>query len=363
MRKFIGIAASGAVIAMLGTAIAGHGTEVLAADEINFVSWGGSYTESQKKGYLEDYQQETGVKINIIDYNGGLAQIKAQIEAKNVTWDIVDIIPGDMIRGCDEGLLEEIDPSIIQKSDDGTPTKEDMLDGAGYHDCAIGNTVWSTVVAYDSSRIKGGTPTSIADFWNIAQFPGKRGMRKVAEVNFEWALMADGVPSNKVYEVLGTPDGMKRALASLDKIKEHVVWWEAGAQPPQLLADGEVVMTTAYNGRLYNAVKKEGKPFVLIWNTQIWDQGFMSIVKGSPNKEAALKLLGWYTNPKRMAKQTNFISYPPPRKSSMKYIPEDVQPHLPTYPANMEGSLKFNAEFWATYKDEYQERFIAWLAK
>ncbi len=36
--------------------------------------------------------------------------------------------------------------------------------------------------------------------------------------------------------------GVDRAFAKLDTIKDSVVWWEAGAQPPQLLADGEVVM-------------------------------------------------------------------------------------------------------------------------
>jgi putative spermidine/putrescine transport system substrate-binding protein len=203
----------------------------------------------------------------------------------------------------------------------------------------------------------------VHDFWNTEKFPGQRGMRRVAEVNFEWALMADGVPVDQVYEVLGTEEGVKRAFKKLDEIKDSVIWWEAGAQAPQLLADGEVVMTTAYNGRLYNAIVNEGKNFVLIWNTQVWDLGFMAIVKGAPNKDAALKLMAWYSNPERMANQTNFISYPPPRLSAMKYVSKDVQPHLPTYPDNIAGTLQFDAEFWADNKDDYEQRFAAWLTK
>ncbi len=335
-----------------------------AADEINFVSWGGAYTQSQLDGYLNDYAAETGAKINVIDYTGGIAQVRAQVEANNVTWDIIDIIPGDMIRACDEGLLEVINPEEwVAPSDDGSPIEKDFLDGAGYHECAIGNTVWSTVVAFDAARVAGDQPATLADFWDTEKYPGKRGMRRVAEVNFEWALMADGVPVDEVYDLLGTPEGVERAIAKLDEIKDDIIWWEAGAQAPQLLADGEVVMTSAYNGRLYNAVKNEGKDFVLLWNTQVWDQGFMSIVKGAPNKEAALKLMAWYSKPERMANQTNYISYPPPRTSALKYVPADVLPHLPTYPENIKGSLKFDAEFWADNKDEYQERFTAWLAK
>ena len=351
---------AGAAIGALGLLAAG----AAQAEEINFVSWGGAYTQSQLDGYLNDYAAETGTKINVIDYSGGIAQVRAQVEADNVVWDIIDIIPGDMIRACDEGLLEVINPEEwVAPSDDGSPVEKDFLDGAGYHECALGNTVWSTVLAFDGDRISGDQPTTLADFWDTKKFPGKRGMRRVAEVNMEWALMADGVPVDDVYDVLGTPEGVERAIAKLDEIKDDVIWWEAGAQAPQLLADGEVIMSTAYNGRLYNAVKNEGKDFVLLWNTQVWDQGFMSIPKGAPNKAAALKLMAWYSNPERMANQTNYISYPPPRTSALKFAPADVLPHLPTYPENIKGTLKFNAEFWADNKDEYQERFTAWLAK
>ena len=76
-------------------------------------------------------------------------------------------------------------------------------------------------------------------------------MRKSPKVTMEFALIADGVPVSKVYDVLGTEEGVARAFAKLDTIKDDVVWWEAGAQPPQLLADGEVVFTTAWNGRVF----------------------------------------------------------------------------------------------------------------
>jgi putative spermidine/putrescine transport system substrate-binding protein len=100
----------------------------------------------------------------------------------------------------------------------------------------------------------------MADFFNTKKFPGKRGMRKTPKANLEMALIADGVANKDVYEMLATDAGVDRAFAKLDTIKDHVVWWEAGAQPPQLLADGEVAMTTAYNGRIFNAIAEENKP-------------------------------------------------------------------------------------------------------
>ena len=240
------------------------GTAANASDAITFVSWGGAYTASQVKACIEPYKAKTGQEFNIVDYNGGLAEIRTQVEAGNVQWDIVDFTPQDAIRGCDEGLLEKLDHSKWAPAPDGTPATEDYVEG-GLSECYVGNISWATVPAFDRSKFSGDQPSTIADFWNVDKFPGRRGLRKVPRVNLEWALMADGVAREKVYEVLATEAGVDRAFASLDKIKKHVVWWEAGAQPPQMLADGEVTMTTAYNGRLYNAMVNEGKPFEIMW--------------------------------------------------------------------------------------------------
>ncbi len=68
----------------------------------------------------------------------------------------------------------------------------------------------------------------------------------------EWALLCDGVAKEDVYDVLETDEGQAQALAKLDTIKDQVVWWSAGADTPQLLADGEVVMGSTYNGRLFS---------------------------------------------------------------------------------------------------------------
>jgi len=72
--------------------------------DITFVSWGGAYTMSQQKAYIDTWDKGSGVTVE--NYNGGLGEIKAQVEAGNVTWDVVDVLPDQAITGCDEGLLE-----------------------------------------------------------------------------------------------------------------------------------------------------------------------------------------------------------------------------------------------------------------
>ena len=153
-------------------------------------------------------------------------------------------------------------------------------------------------------------------FFNTKAFPGKRGMRKSPKVTMEFALIADGVPTSEVYDVLGTEEGIARAFAKLDTIKEDVVWWEAGAQPPQLLADGEVVFSTAWNGRVFNAKNAEGQTFEMVWDGQIYDLDLWVIPKGSKNKEAALDFVAFSTATEQLAAQASWISYGPARASS-----------------------------------------------
>ena len=139
-------------------------------------------------------------------------------------------------------------------------------------------------------------PTTAADFFDLTKFPGKRGLKKGAKAVLEFALLADGVPAAEVYAVLATPEGVDRAFAKLDTIKAETVWWEAGAQPPQLLADGEVAMTTAYNGRIFAAAVGEGKPFQIVWDGQIYENESYVVPKGAPNKDLALEFIKYATS-------------------------------------------------------------------
>ena len=335
-----------------------------AADqvEINFVSWGGAYTKSQVKGMIEPYQQlNPNVKINVIDYTGGLGEIKAQIEANNVTWQIVDMTPDSATAGCDEGLFEELDVSMWAPADDGTPAEEDFVEGATL-ECFVGNIAYTTVMAYNSDKVSGG-PMTVADFWDVKKFPGKRALRNKPDVNLEWGVEAMGVPRDKIYETLSTPEGLDLAFEGLDKIKGDTVFWEAGAQPPQLLADGEVAFASAWNGRLYNAIVTEKQPIVIMWDTQVFDLDGFVVPKGAPNLDEVIKFLRYATGTKPLAETTKYISYGPLRKSSMALVSADVLPHLPTAPDNFKNAIQLDTDWWADRTVELNERYAAWLAQ
>ncbi len=345
------------------------GAGALAGDRpLTVVSWGGSYARACAKGYHEPFTAETGIVINLEDYNGGLAQIRAQVEVGNVYWDVVDLEIPDMVRGCDEGLLEPIAVDSLPAGGDGKPAAEDFVSGT-VTDCGPATIFYSTVYAYNEKHIQGEKPATIADFFDLEKFPGRRGMRRSPLVNLEFALMADGVPIDSVYATLDSPAGLDRAFRKLDTIKEYVVWWEAGAQPPQMLADGEVTMSTAYNGRIFNAQVLENQPFVVVWDGQILDTSGLGIVAGTPNLEAALKFVKFATTAQAMAGVARYISYSPTRRSAMSLISThaekgvDMNPHMPTSPQNAKRALRNNWEWWSDHLDEINERFSAWLAR
>lgn len=338
------------------------------ATDITAVSWGGAYSTSQIEAYHKPWMAKTGHTVVSEDYSGGLAEIKAQVLAGNVTWNVVDVELSDAIRGCDEGLLEEIDPSILTPAPDGTPAVDDFLPGT-LHDCAIASITWSTIYAYDISEMGSNPPKTIVDFFDTAKFPGKRGLRKGPKANLEMALSADGVSADKIYEVLSTPEGVDRAFAKLDTIKDDVVWWEAGAQPPQLLADGEVAMTTAYNGRIFNAVAGEGQDFEIVWDSQIFDLDLWVIPKGAPDQDVVLDFLTFASATEQLAAQASYIAYGPARASSAPLVGSyhsnpDLQmgPQMPTAPDNFRTAIQNDFEFWADNQDELNERFNTWLA-
>ncbi|KGJ21335.1 ABC transporter substrate-binding protein [Paracoccus sanguinis] len=334
---------------------------------LNVLDWGGAYGESHKVAYNAPFEEKTGIKITVTDADNPATPIKAMVEAGNVTADVASVEYADAVRLCDEGALEQIDPAILAAGPGGEAAKDDFIEGA-VTECFVATDVYSMVLAYDDSKFADAKPATPADFFDTAKFPGKRTMRKGAKFNLELALMADGVPAAEVYQVLGTPEGVDRAFKKLDTIKKDVIWWEAGAQPPQLLADGEVTMAYAFNGRIFNAAVGEGKPFKIIWDGQIYEMEGWVVPKGAPNKQNAMDYIAFSTEAPQLAKAAEQISYGPPRKSASGLVgniagkDQPMGPHLPTSPENLEKGLSSNLDFWVDHDGELSERFNAWLA-
>ncbi|WP_025772144.1 extracellular solute-binding protein [Thioalkalivibrio sp. HK1] len=345
---------------------------VAIAEEMTIVSWGGAYSKSQLKAYHEPWTEKTGIRVINDDSSAeAVAKLRAMNEADNVTWDVVDVVAADAIRLCDEGLALEIDPDKhLAQAPDGTPASKDFGDLL-VSPCFIPQIVYSTTFGYRTDMVGDNPPTDICAIFDIDAYPGKRSLEKRPINNMEWALICDGVSKDDLYDVLATEAGQDRALKKLDTIKDHVVWWNAGADTPQLLADGEVVMGSTYNGRLFSVIEEQKQPVAMLWDAQVFDLDGWIIPTGLSEErtQRALDYIYFATDTQRLADQAKYISYGPARNSSAPLVGKhselniDMAPHMPTDPDNAKNTILYNYEFWADYRDDIDAKFQAWLAQ
>lgn len=342
-----------------------------AKADITVVSYGGAYTVSQQKAYGESWEKKTGKKINWVAFNGGLGEIRAQVEAGKILWDVLDVFPHQALIGCREGLFAKLPRDKFTPAPDGTPMDEELLVPLP-NDCVVPNIIWSWVAFYDKTRFPGEKPKTIADFFDLEKFPGKRSISAFPQGNIEIALVADGVDPKKVYQVMDTPEGIDRAFAKLETIKDHAVFWSSGEQPVEFVKSGEVVMAIAYNGRVGDAIIGMGEPLVYIWDGQVLDVEWFVVAKGSTNYDEALDYVIHASAPEQQAAQAKWITYGPMRRSGLAIIAANepwyktganVMPHMPDRAELMPRTVVADPKWWADKGGKTSERFKAWMGQ
>jgi putative spermidine/putrescine transport system substrate-binding protein len=342
------------VASCISALLLGWSVQAAQARDLTVVSWGGNYQDAQRKIYFEPFSKKTGKPLLDESWDGGIGVISAKVKAGTPNWDVVQVESEELALGCADGFYEKIDWNKLGGKDKFLP--------AAVSDCGVGSIVWTTALSYDANRLKQ-APMSWADFWDVNKFPGKRGLRRGPKMALEFALMADGVAPAEVYKVLGAPEGVDRAFKKLDQLKPHIVWWESGAQPLQLLASGEVVMTAAYNGRISAINKTEGKNFKVVWPGSVYAIDSWVILKDSPNKDQAMDFIAFASQPENQVKLPDFIAYGLPNKNAASRVPAELQKDLPTAPENLSNALALDADFWVDNVEELNKRFNAWLAQ
>jgi putative spermidine/putrescine transport system substrate-binding protein len=346
-RKFIirggATLASAAALALV---LAGGAT---AAEQVTIASWGGSYQEAQSKALFKPAEEKTGIKV-VEETYGGMSDVRLKVNANAMTWDIVASGSGSASHAGAEGLLEELDYTLIDVSDFPPHLKMKYC---------VGGDVFSTVLAWNTATFGDDGPKSWADFWDVEKFPGKRSYRNKVAGALEPALMADGVPPEKVYEVLSSEGGIERAINKIRELKPHIaVWWSSGAQHAQLMKDGEVDMITGWNGRFDNA-KKDGGKVAYTFNQALLDYDCFAIPKGAPNKDTAMKFLAEISKAEYQANLPEYITYGPTNNKAYEIgkIDEAVAKTLPSYPDNAKMQLPIDIEWYAKYEQVAAEKY------
>lgn len=344
------------------------------ADSMTIVSWGGAYQDSQLKAYVQPYQKATGISVTWDESsNDAVAKLRAQAEAGNITWDLVDVTAADALRLCDEGLARPMNfnEELAPGSDGATPEAD--FGNVLVNDCFIPQIVYSITWGYrnDVADWNGAVPTSLCDVFDTAKFPGKRSIESRPINNMEWALACDGVPNDKIYSVLATPEGQQQALDKWSTIKGDLIFWNAGADTPQFLANGDAVMGSTYNGRLFNAIEVDKQPISMLWDKEIYDYDGWIIPEGLPADRLArvLDFVKINTDTQHLADQALYISYSPARASSLPLVGKDITgqidmlANMPTNPKNAIDPIEPDFLFWADNRDDIDQKWQAWMAQ
>jgi putative spermidine/putrescine transport system substrate-binding protein len=326
------------------------------ARDFTIVSWGGANQQTRSDKYFKPFAKSKKIPFLEDVYLGGWGVFQAMKETGNIPWDVVQVESSELARGCAEGVFVVLDWSRIAD-----PSK---LIPEAVSRCGVGAMVWSAVVAFDKKRMSK-RPAKLEDFWDLATWPGKRGMRQGPKINLEFALMAEGIPPAEVYRTLRTPEGVDRAFRKLDEIKSALQLWKGGAQPAEWLFAGDVTMSTSYNSRIIRA-KKEGKSLDFIWDHAIYAVDSWVVLKGSPHVNTAYEYLKFFVDSDKHLEVANIIASAPTVKDAIDRMKPEVR-KLHPLGVNLKTALFMGTdegiEFWLDNQDALTQRWNAWATR
>ncbi|HKM64660.1 MAG TPA: ABC transporter substrate-binding protein [Acidisphaera sp.] len=347
-RYAIGRRGALAGVASLAALIAEAPRRAFAKETITVADPGGAWTPACDAAFVQPFAKEADVTINhVAREHYPTVEIKANVDTKSYTWDAVIATDADQTELAPQGLLEPLDWNNADMAE--------IMPQARRPDW-MGQDVYSTIIAWRTDKFGKNGPQNWADFWDVQRFPGRRAMHKHPIDMLEAAVLADGVPIDKVY-----PIDVDRAFKKLDQIKQHVdVWWTGGAQTTQMLQSGEVDLLPTWNARA-QVVIEAGGPVAIAWDQGIYALEGWVVPKGDPHAAMAERFITFCANAKRQADFVSKLAYGPTNPNAYKYIPAERAKLLPTAPGNLKLMLQSNNQWWAQNKGKMLERFNAWL--
>lgn len=317
-----------------------------AEDPITFVGWGGEGQDAMKKAWADPYEAASGVTV-LQDSPTDYGKFKAMVESGNVSWDVVDVEGSFAYKAAEEGLLEPLDFSVIEKG---------QIDPNFLFDYGVGSLTWSWVLGYNKTSLGDAVPQDWAALFDTETYPGGRAITKwLAPGLLEAALLADGVAPDDLY-----PLDVDRAFAKFDAIKDDIVWWDSAAQSQQQLASGEASMGMFWNGRIH-LLMSSGAPIGVSWKNNLVTADYVVIPKGSKNKDQAMKLIAQVVSAQGQATHSSLTAYGPVNSEAVPLISADVQSALPS--SHTDSQIVINLDYWTKNIDAISERWYAWQAQ
>ena len=320
-------------------------------NELTIVTRDESLGRAIQSALIQPFTGISGVPVQQLNWEGGVDTLRTQAKAPDNSWDLVMVDTDELSIGCGEGLFEKLDWSAIGG--------KDHYAAPAVSDCGLGAVIATTALAWDKDKLPV-TPTW-SDFWDVAKYPGKRGLHKGVRGNLEFALMADGVAPGDVYKTLSSADGLDRAFRKLDQLKPYVQWWSTEAEAAHILASGDVLMTSAPSGQIAIMAQHEHKNFGLQFSGSLYELESWAIMKGSPSARNAMQFLyltGLPAIEVRLLQESGDAAF---AKGLNDGLPPDLAAISPGSPANLAAGLRNDAGFWHDNLPKLRQRFDAWM--
>lgn len=332
-----------ALMSLPRVGVSGTGERVVLTDS------GGSTETAYAKAFYKPFERETGIQVVFAPRpNLALGQLKSMVKANHVEWDLTYLTDYLAVAAAKDGLLDRIDYSKIDPK-----RLQEMLPGT-VTPYMVGGELFGTVQAYSTQKWPAGKgPRNWADFWDVKRFPGRRSMAGFSYGPIEPALLADGVPKDKLY-----PLDLPRAFKKLDEIRPHVnVWSTSSAQQYQLLVNDEVDLIQGFANRIESAIAN-GAPYAVQWQDGSVNHEGWVLPKGAGNRATALRLINFMLDARRQAESVTGSG--PTNKLSSAFMPENVARSVPTHPDNLAKLYRPDAAWLAENQQELQARWTRW---
>ncbi len=342
----------------MGLAIDGMITSAQARDYLVVQNWGGALDKAQTIAFLKPFTEETGIKVISVEAGTSIGgKLAAMQKSGNIEWDIISGEQDSYLKiFASKGYLEEIDYNIVNNT-------QYLVDGSA-RKYGVAQQIEGMCLVYNKKFFPEGKGLkSYKDFFDVKKFPGPRAMHNWGGPydSLAIALMADGLSPDECF-----PIDFDRAFKVMDKVKPHIkVWYTSGAQLVHALQDEEVVIAISTDGRAKQAISS-GVPLEIVWNRSFYILTYYAVVKGTPMKDEAMKLLQFCNRPEQQAIYTNHMGYTGTNKKSIQYLHPMFQKQQITHPDNTSAfnlmAIK-NAQWVVDNVKEVDERWNSWIVR
>ncbi|MGI5373345.1 extracellular solute-binding protein [Streptomyces sp. CA-251387] len=310
---------------------------------------GGSYGAALQKAIYTPFTQETGISVKVLNLDD--APLLAQIRQGRPQCDLINITMMSHTKYVAQDALETLDRDRI-KSLKSAKIPENQIT-----DHAISHSFYGQCMAYRTDAFGGRKPETWADFWDIKAFQGGRSMCNPDGdlPELEFALLADGVPMDKLY-----PLDVDRAFKVLSRLRSDIKkFWDSGPLPGVLLSRQEVTMSTVWDGRIAD-LQKQGVPVERQLNGMRRQFQGYAIAKGAANADAAYQLMDFSLRPESQAALAKAFPSNPASPVAYAKLTEDERNALAGAPQYYDKGFDTDTDWWLKNEAAVTKRWLEW---